>query len=119
MGELQDHIAELSAKLVAFSGLLDVPAKEEEIARYETRMMDPAFWNDPAAAQQVVASLKAVKAVIDPYRALRQAVADGAELLALAEAEKDEQSLEAVRAEVQALDERYATLELRLALSGK
>ncbi len=119
MGELQDHIADLSAKLVAFSGLLDVPAKEEEIARYETRMGDPAFWSDPAAAQQVVASLKAVKAVIDPYRALRQAVADGAELLALAEAEKDEASLETVRAEVHALQERYAKLELKLALSGK
>jgi peptide chain release factor 2 len=119
VGELQDHIADLSAKLAAFSGLLDVPAKEEEIARYETRMGDPAFWNDPAAAQQLVASLKAVKAVIDPYRALRQAVADGAELLALAEAEQDEQSLQTVRTEVVALQARYAKLELALALSGK
>jgi peptide chain release factor 2 len=119
VGELQDQLADLSAKLVAFSGLLDVPAKEEEIARYETRMGDQEFWANPAAAQQVVASLKAVKAVIDPFRALRQAVADGSELLALAEAEKDEASLETVRAEVATLQERYAKLELKLALGGK
>ena len=119
MGELRDQLVDLEAKLATFAKLLDVQAKEEEIARYETRMADPGFWNDPATAQGVVASLKAVKAIIDPYRELSQAVKDGAELLTLAEAEKDEASLATVGEEVAALSARYAKLELKLALSGK
>ncbi len=119
MGELQDQLADLAAKLAAFSGLVGIPAKQEEIARYETRMVDPSFWNEPAAAQAMVANLKAVKAVVDPFLALTQAVADGSELLALAEAEQDQASLQAVRSDVVGLQERYAKLELNLALSGK
>jgi peptide chain release factor 2 len=119
VGELHEQIVDLESKLATFATLLNVAAKEEEIARYETRMGDPGFWNDPAAAQGVVASLKAVKAIIDPYRELVQAVKDGAELLVLAEAEKDEASLATVGQEVAALSERYSKLELKLALSGK
>jgi peptide chain release factor 2 len=119
VGELHDQLADLDAKLANFAKLLNVPAKLEEIARYETRMGDPGFWDNPAKAQEVVAALKAAKTVIDPYVSLVQAVKDSRELLELAGAENDQASLAALAAEIPALAERYSQLELKLALSGK
>ena len=88
MGESRDKLKQLEAKLAEFSKLVSIPAKLEEISRYESRMGDGAFWNDQARAQEVVVALKAVKAVVDPYLALMQAVRDTGELLEMAEGER-------------------------------
>jgi peptide chain release factor 2 len=119
VGESRDKLKQLEGKLAEFAKLVNIPAKREEIQRYESRMGDGAFWNDPAKAQEVVAALKAVKAVVDPYQALVQAVTDTGELLEMAEAEKDEAGLAQLTAEADRLHARYDQLELSLALTGK
>ena len=119
MGESRDKLKLLDAKLAEFAKLVSIPAKLEEIQRYESRMGDPVFWNDPARAQEVVVALKAVKAVVDPYQALKQAVKDTGELLEMAEGEKDEAGLAQLTAEADRLHARYDQLELSLALTGK
>lgn len=119
MGECRDRLLELKGKLDGFAKLVNIPAKLEEIQRYEMRMGDPAFWNDQAKAQEMVAALKAVKNVVDPYVELNQAVQDNLELLEMTEAEKDEAGQAEIAAEATRLAARYDKLELSLALSGK
>ncbi len=119
MGECRDRLLELKAKLDGFAKLVNIPAKQEEIQRYEMRMGDPSFWNDQAKAQEMVAALKAVKNVVDPYVELNQAVQDNLELLEMTEAEKDEAGQAEIAAEATRLAARYDKLELSLALSGK
>jgi peptide chain release factor 2 len=119
VGECQDRLQELSRKLGEFARLVQIPAKVEEIARYEMRMNDPAFWNDQAKAQGMVASLKAVKNIVDPYTELTQAVTDAGELFELAASENDQASMEQILADLARLENDYARLELKLALSGK
>jgi peptide chain release factor 2 len=119
VGECRERLRILEGKLIEFARLLDVPGKQEEISRYETRMGDPAFWNDQAKAQEVVQTLKGVKGIVDPYLELKQAVADTGELIELTEGEKDDASLAELGAEVDRLNARYSQLELKLALSGK
>ena len=119
MGELRDKLTALTNQLDEFAKLVDVPAKREEVARYETRMGDPVFWDDQVKAQEVVAALKAIKSVLDPYQELRQAVTNCGELLELAEAEQDLETLTQIAADLEPLTARYGQLELRLALGGK
>ncbi len=119
MGESRDKLKLLEAKLAEFAKLVNIPAKREEIQRYESHMGDPTFWNDPTKAQEKVAALKAVKAIVDPYQALMQAVTDTGELLEMAESEKDEAGLAQLTAEADRLHARYDQLELSLALTGK
>jgi peptide chain release factor 2 len=119
VGECRDRLLELKGKLDGFAKLMNVPAKQEEIQRYEMRMGDPSFWTDQAKAQEMVATLKTVKGVVDPYVELSQAVKDNLELLEMAEAEKDEAGQAEIAAETARLAARYDKLELSLALSGK
>jgi peptide chain release factor 2 len=112
-------LEELQGKLTNFARLLNVPMKQEEITRYEMRMGDPTFWNDQAKAQSMVALLKAVKSIVDPYLETQQSVKDSLELLELAEAEGDQQSLAQLLADAKRLEDDYDHLELKLALSGK
>jgi peptide chain release factor 2 len=119
VGECRDRLLELKAKLDAFAKLMNVAAKQEEIQRYEMRMGDPSFWTDQAKAQEMVATLKTVKGVVDPCVELQQAVKDNLELLEMSEAEKDEAGQAEVAAETARLAARYDKLELSLALSGK
>ncbi len=119
MGECRDRLEELAKKLTEFARLLNVPAKQEEISRYEMRMGDPNFWNDQSAAQTMVASLKAVKSIVEPYLETKQAVSDSLELLDIAEEEGDQQSLTQLLEEAERLENEYDHLELKLALSGK
>ncbi len=119
MGECRDRLLELKGKLDAFAKLMNVPAKLEEIQRYEMRMGDPSFWTDQAKAQEMVATLKTVKGIVDPCVELSQAVKDNLEMLEMTEAEKDEAGQAEIAAEAERLAARYDKLELSLALSGK
>jgi peptide chain release factor 2 len=119
VGECRDRLLELKGKLDAFAKLMNVAAKQEEIQRYEMRMGDPSFWTDQAKAQEMVATLKTVKGVVDPCVELSQAVKDNLEMLEMTEAEKDEAGQAEIAAEAGRLAARYDKLELSLALSGK
>ena len=53
-------------------------------------MAAPEFWNDAEAAQRVVAELKSLRRVYEPYRELSRDVADAEGMVALVEQEPDE-----------------------------
>ena len=118
MSELSDAIDDLERKLALFARNLNVGAKEEEIREMEARMGEQTFWSNPAKAQQVVATLKGMKATVEPYKDLAKRVADAKDFLEMAEAEGDEGSLSEVRADLGRLREAYDALEIKLALSG-
>jgi peptide chain release factor 2 len=118
VGEHRDKLMDMQGRLREFARLVDLPAKQAEMTRYELRMGEPDFWDDPSRARDVVAALKAVKDVLDPYQDLSRQLADADELLALAEADRDELSLDQVGREIAALRDRLDALELNLVLSG-
>ncbi|MBA3846314.1 MAG: peptide chain release factor 2 [Planctomycetes bacterium] len=119
MSELGDRYVDLGRKLANFARLVNVEAKTEEIREIEGRMGEGSFWTDQARAQQVVGTLKGMKAVVEPHRELKRAVDDAVELLAMAEADKDESSIADLRRECDRIVADYDKLELKLALSGK
>lgn len=119
MGELYDRLSAIDRKVAAFAKVIDIPVKEQQAARLESRMAEGDFWNDQARAQAQVAELKQLKGLIEPYRTLATAATDARELCEMAEAEADQATLDGLQAEAVRLVQVYEALELNLALSGK
>jgi peptide chain release factor 2 len=82
-------------------------------------MAEPGFWDDQETAQAVVQELKLGKALVEGFGAIRQGVADAAELLALAVEEEDEATLREVEQSLSGLEEEVDALELRSLLSAR
>jgi peptide chain release factor 2 len=119
VGELHDRLSAIEKKIGEFAKVVDIPVKEQQIARLESRMSEADFWNDQARAQSQVSELKAIRGIVEPWRTLFTAAKDAQELCEMAEGEGDEGSLADLNAEHARLVAAYDALELTLALSGK
>lgn len=96
----------------------DLPAKQSQRQEAEQKMASPGFWDNPDRARQVVSQISALKSIIEPVIKLEKTVRDTRELFLLAEAEKDEQTLAAVEAEIAELSKECDRIEVEGMLSG-
>jgi peptide chain release factor 2 len=79
-------------------------------------MGQPAFWDNPDKAQQVIQQLKTLNALLKPYEDLTAA---GADLQALAELAEEDDSLEGeLETELRSLEKRLGEFEIQAMLSG-
>jgi peptide chain release factor 2 len=79
-------------------------------------MAQPAFWDNPEKAQQVIAQLKPLNALLNPYEDLEKTAGD---LRALAELSEEDASLdEELAAELGKTEHRLDEFELQAMLSG-
>jgi peptide chain release factor 2 len=95
-----------------------LPAKEADLHALEERMSRPGFWDNPDAAQKVVARLKALKAVVAPVREFEQRIEDLSVLYELASEEDSAEHLNEAAAGAEVLTADLERLELRTLLSG-
>ena len=84
----------------------------------ERQMSVPDFWNNPEAAQDTVAKLKAVKAIVAPVTDMLSRIDDVHTLYGLAVEFDSADDLQEVAAEVAALQADLERLELRTLLAG-
>ncbi|MGH7163337.1 MAG: peptide chain release factor 2 [Planctomycetota bacterium] len=94
----------------------DLPGLLARRQALEKKQEHPDFWKDAAGAQKVVAELKEVKAVADPWSRLREEVEGIAELAEVAEGEADRAE---VAGHVAALERQAERLEFQLMMSGE
>lgn len=119
MGELHERLSAIEKKVNDFAKVVDIEVKEQQIARLESRMAEGDFWTDQSRAQKQVAELKAIKAVVEPWRTMATAARDAREMCELAEAEGEQDSLAELDGEHARLVAAYEALELTLALGGR
>ena len=119
MGELHERLSAIEKKIGEFSKVVDIPLKEQQISRLESRMAEGDFWTDQARAQAQVGELKSIKGIVEPWRKLAGAARDARELCEMAENDGDVGTLTDLDGEHARLVEAYDQLELTLALSGK
>ncbi len=81
-------------------------------------MSRPGFWDNPEAAQKIVAQLKAAKSVVAPVEQLCARMDDAAVLHELAVEENSDEALKEVSAELARIEGDTEKLELRTMLSG-
>lgn len=80
---------------------------------------DPAVWNEPDRAQQLGKERVALEAVVNLLSSLSAGLDDSAELVQMAQEEGDEETLNSVDTDLEALESQIATLEFRRMFSGE
>jgi peptide chain release factor 2 len=80
---------------------------------------DPAVWNEPERAQELGRERAALEAVVEVIRDLEGTLSEANELLELAEEEQDEETVNAVAEDLQAMEDKLGQLEFRRMFSGE
>ena len=96
--------------------VFDCADRQKQIKVIEQEMGDPSFWNNQESAQQTIAQLKSLKAIVDPLVEVQQFSEDLEALLEMAE--EDASILEDVHAELGRLEKIVTELELKSLLNG-
>jgi peptide chain release factor 2 len=88
--EAQAYADQINAALALLRRFLDWDRALKRLEELNARVEDPALWNDPKAAQDVMRERRRLEQAIGATRAIEGELADTVELLEMAEAEGDE-----------------------------
>jgi len=104
---------------MASGGIFDVPKLKERLEELEHELAAPNLWDDPDHAQKVSQDFHRLKEQVEPLEEMASSVASAEELLELAEEEGDEETLAAVREDLEALERRVQRMEFQRMFSGE
>jgi peptide chain release factor 2 len=119
VSELRDKISEQKRALSELRTALKLDALRDELGKLEKQMERPDFWSNQETAQKTVQRLKGIKQVVDPFIAVEKRLKDVDELAELAEAEKDQATIDGCLQEVASIGAELEKLKLRALLSGE
>ncbi|WP_183909749.1 peptide chain release factor 2 [Simiduia aestuariiviva] len=112
-------LKDLQARTDVLRGYLDYATKKERLAEVELELAEPDVWNDQDRAQALGRERSSLEAVVTTIENLDAGVADSRDLLDMAVEEQDQDSVDAVAADIQALEAQLAVLEFRRMFSGE
>ncbi|MFT3762315.1 MAG: peptide chain release factor 2 [Pseudoxanthomonas sp.] len=119
LNPVRQRIAELQSRLASLRGYLDYDSKRERLEEVNRELENPDIWNNPEYAQQLGRERSLLDKTVNGIRDLLDGLGGALELLELAEMEDDEETAQAVVADV----ERYAggveKLEFQRMFSGE
>jgi peptide chain release factor 2 len=104
---------------MSFGGIFDYPGKHDRLAEVAGLLEDPKVWDDAKRAQELGRERKALEGVVLNLDKIGSGLADASELFELARMEDDEETLEAVEADVGELSKQVGELEFRRMFSGE
>ena len=94
-------------------GIFDFDAKVERLNEVIRLSEDPALWQDSKKSQELGRERKMLEEVVDEMHGCTQNLEESHELFALALAENDEETLQAVAADLTSIDKRVGVMEFR------
>ncbi|UOV05596.1 peptide chain release factor 2 [Pseudoxanthomonas sp. F37] len=119
LNPIRQRIADLQDRLASLRGYLDYDAKRERLEEVNRELESPDIWNNAEYAQQLGRERSLLDKTVNGISDIEQGLGGAGELLELAEMENDEDTAQAVVADV----ERYAAhvdkLEFQRMFSGK
>lgn len=96
-----------------FGGIFDYPTKQERLEEVSRLSEDPTIWEDPKRAQELGREKKQLEDVVIVIDRISQTLEDGGELLEMGKAEEDTDTILAVKADLDEIENLLATLEFR------
>ncbi|HUP67697.1 MAG TPA: PCRF domain-containing protein, partial [Sphingomicrobium sp.] len=88
--EAQAHIDQINAATALLRRFLDWDRATKRLEELNGKVEDPALWDDPKAAQNVMRERQRLEHAMGATRAIESELSDTVELMELAEAEGDE-----------------------------
>ncbi|HTL51975.1 MAG TPA: peptide chain release factor 2 [Planctomycetota bacterium] len=114
MGINDQRVAAIQETLDSMRDTLDHATKKNRIAELDALMAGADFWSNQEKANAVIAEMKGIKALTEPYDKLRARAEDLAVLLSLATEENDAKSLAEVTQEADKLEKELAGFALKV-----
>ncbi len=102
-----------------FGGIFDYPGKHDRLAEVVGLLEDPNVWNDAKRAQELGRERRELEGVVHNLDKIGQGLSEHQELFELAREEGDDDTLEAVEADVGEIEKAVAELEFRRMFSGE
>ncbi|MGQ0762395.1 MAG: peptide chain release factor 2 [Acidobacteriota bacterium] len=115
--ELRDSFDDLKKRVDQLGGFFDVPAKQTELSRIETRASAQDFWSNQEEAQKLLQQRSRLERVIQRQEKFETEISDAQVLFEFAE--EDESSLTELRQLVKRLEHEIAEAETEMLLSGE
>ncbi|WP_179647207.1 peptide chain release factor 2 [Salinicoccus kekensis] len=119
LSDIKNFTEAKKEKLKDFRGSLDLEEKETQIRENEEEMLQPEFWNDPAAAQKLIDSNNHVKKIADGFNELVELIDDIEVTHELLKEEYDEDMKEMLDESVKEAEEKFNEYELNILLSDE
>lgn len=105
--------------LSCLGGIFDYAGRKERLTEVELELAEPSVWDNPERAQELGRERASLESVVVTLEAMEEGLSDSGELLEMAAAEDDEESVAEVLGEVELLEAQLATLEFRRMFSGE
>ncbi|MGO4549897.1 peptide chain release factor 2 [Lysobacter sp. 2RAF19] len=119
LNPIRQRIADLTGRLDALRGYLDYDARKERLEEVNRELESPDVWNDSERAQALGRERSFLDKTVNGIRDLTEGLAGANELLELVEMENDEETYNAIVADVERYAKGVDQLEFQRMFSGK
>ncbi len=99
-------------------GIFDFDTKQERLTEVVKLLEDPKVWEDSKRAQELGRERRLLEGIVSSLQSVDAGLADSRELFDLARSDSDEATLNAVAADVKAIQKRVADMEFRRMFSN-
>ncbi|MEO5595775.1 MAG: peptide chain release factor 2 [Lysobacteraceae bacterium] len=119
LNPVRQRIADLQGRLESLRGYLDFDGQVERLEEVNRELENPDVWNDSERAQALGRERAGLDRNVSGLRELHDGLIAALELLELAESETDQDTADAVVADVEGFAARLDKLEFQRMFSGK
>ncbi|MGH8216567.1 MAG: peptide chain release factor 2 [Rhodanobacteraceae bacterium] len=116
---IRAHIEDLRERVESLRGYLDYPARRERLEEVIRELESPNVWDDPQRAQDLGRERARLAEFVEGLDQITHGLDDAGELLELSADEDDDDSLESVASDVDALEKHVAQLEFHRMFAGE
>ncbi|WP_143525811.1 peptide chain release factor 2 [Rhodanobacter sp. C05] len=113
------QIADLRGRVESLRGYLDYATKSERLEEVSRELENPNVWDDPARAQELGRERARLHTIVNGIDTLTSGLTDAGELLEMAVADGDEDTINSVVSDLAKLEAQVSKLEFQRMFSGK
>ncbi|TBR39536.1 MULTISPECIES: peptide chain release factor 2 [Dyella] len=113
------QIADLSGRIESLRGYLDYATKRERLEEVSRELESPTVWDDPPRAQELGRERARLDTIVTGIDTISGGLTDAGELLEMAAADNDEDTVRSVQDDLTRLEAKVGKLEFQRMFSGK
>ncbi|WP_211149189.1 peptide chain release factor 2 [Fluviibacter phosphoraccumulans] len=113
LNSLANHLEDLATRATGLRRYLDYDAKSARLTEVSQILEDPNIWNEAKRAQELGRELKSLESVVLTLNNIEQSLNDTGDLFEMAREENDDDTLNAVSADIDSVEKQVAAMEFR------
>jgi len=117
--EYNELLKKLTIKIDNIKNIVKPDEKSERLDIISTLQQNPEFWSDAKSASVISQEKTVIERVLEKYNDAKLAVEDAVEYFEFAQSESDDETLEMLYDESDALNAKIDALEVQMMLSGE